>query len=43
MINGGPGLREWVDRADATPDELEAITGPDEAAWMAAREPFLLY
>ena len=43
VINGGPGLREWVDRADATPDELDAITGPDEAAWIEARKPFLLY
>jgi uncharacterized protein YbbC (DUF1343 family) len=43
VINGGPGLREWVDRVDATPEDLDAMTGPDEAAWIEAREPFLLY
>jgi hypothetical protein len=43
VINGGPGLREWVDRAEETAEELEAITGPDEAAWVAGRKPFLLY
>ena len=43
VINGGPGLREWVDNLAATPDELDAITLPDEKAWTEAREPFLLY
>ena len=43
VINGGPGLREWVDRVDATPEDLEAMTGQDEAAWIETREPFLLY
>lgn len=43
VINGGPGLREWVDRADATADELDAMTLPDEAAWLEVRKPFLLY
>ena len=43
VINGGPGLREWVDNLAATPDELDAITVPDEKAWTEARKPFLLY
>ena len=43
LINGGPALREWVDHPDATPEDLDAITRPDEAAWSEARQPFLLY
>ena len=33
VINGGPGLREWVDDASATSADLDAATLPDEAAW----------
>jgi uncharacterized protein YbbC (DUF1343 family) len=43
LINGGPALREWVDHPDATPEDLDAITKPDEAAWTQARKPYLLY
>ncbi len=43
VINGGPLLREWVDNPDATPADLDAITVPDEQAWLEARKPFLLY
>jgi hypothetical protein len=43
LINGGPALREWVDHPDATPEDLDAITKPDEAAWTQARQPYLLY
>lgn len=43
VINGGPGLREWVDDAAALPADLDALTWPDEQAWAAARQPFLLY
>ena len=43
VINGGPGLREWVDGAGSTAADLDAITLPDEAAWAEARRPFLLY
>ena len=43
VINGGPGLREWVNDPAATPADLEALAGPDEAAWIEARRPFLLY
>ncbi len=42
-INGGPGLREWVDDAAATPGDLDAATRPDERAWIETRQPFLLY
>ncbi|MBA4305701.1 MAG: DUF1343 domain-containing protein [Sphingopyxis sp.] len=43
VINGGPGLREWVDRDGSTADDLDALTGPDEEAWVADRRPYLLY
>jgi len=43
VINGGPGLREWVDDATAGPADLDAVTEPDEAAWAVARRPYLLY
>ena len=43
VINGGPGLRSWVDDAAARPGDLEALTRPDEAAWREARQPFLRY
>ena len=43
VINGGPGLRTWVDDAGAVAADLDAITMPDEAAWIEARKPYLLY
>ncbi|NBB52993.1 DUF1343 domain-containing protein [Rhizobium sp. CRIBSB] len=43
VINGGPGLRDWVDDPAATAADLDALTTPDEQAWIEARRPFLLY
>ena len=43
VINGGPALREWVDDPASTADDLDAITTPDELAWVEERKPFLLY
>ena len=43
VINGGPGLREWVDDSEAAPGDLDALTTPDEAAWEEARRPYLIY
>jgi uncharacterized protein YbbC (DUF1343 family) len=43
VINGGELLREWVDDASAVPADLEALARRDEAAWLAEREPLLLY
>jgi uncharacterized protein YbbC (DUF1343 family) len=43
VINGGPGLREWVDDAGSMAQDLDALTQPDEQAWIEERKPFLLY
>ena len=43
MINGGPLLREWVDDAAATPQDLEALAMPDEQAWVSERRGLLRY
>ncbi|MDO8913052.1 MAG: DUF1343 domain-containing protein [Phenylobacterium sp.] len=43
VINGGPLLREWVDNPASTPGDLDAITVPDEQAWLVERRPHLLY
>jgi uncharacterized protein YbbC (DUF1343 family) len=43
VINGGELLRRWVDDPGAGPDDLEALARPDEKAWLAEREPVLLY
>jgi hypothetical protein len=43
VINGGPGLREWVDDSEAAPGDLDALTTPDETAWEEARRSFLIY
>jgi uncharacterized protein YbbC (DUF1343 family) len=43
VINGGPGLREWVDNPASQAKDLDAITVPDEKAWADERRPFLLY
>ena len=33
LINGSEQLREWVDDAAATPDDLARLTQPDEESW----------
>jgi uncharacterized protein YbbC (DUF1343 family) len=43
VINGSPLLRQWVDDANATPGDLDAITLPDEQAWAGERAKHLLY
>jgi hypothetical protein len=43
VINGGPALREWVDSADSTPEEFDAITSVDEQNWIEERRKHLLY
>lgn len=43
VINGGPLLREWVDDPNTKADDLDAITLPDEQAWLAERVKYLRY
>lgn len=43
VINGGPGLREWVDDPAAQAADLEAIAGQDEARWRDEVASLLLY
>ena len=43
VINGGPGLREWVDDAGAQPGDLDAVASADEAAWRNEVADLLLY
>jgi uncharacterized protein YbbC (DUF1343 family) len=43
VINGGPGLRAWVDDAAARPGDLDAAARADEAAWVEARARYLIY
>jgi uncharacterized protein YbbC (DUF1343 family) len=43
LINGSPLLREWVDDVSAPPQALDEAAGADEAAWIEARKPYLLY
>ena len=43
VINGGPSLREWVDDAATTPQDLDALTIPDEQAWLSERQAHLRY
>jgi uncharacterized protein YbbC (DUF1343 family) len=43
LINGGEGLRLWVDDAKAAAGDLDALAGPDEVAWHAQREAVSLY
>lgn len=43
VINGGPGLRQWVDDDGAETGDLDAIAKVDEARWTEARVPFLAY
>ena len=35
--------RQWVDDPEATAGDLDALTGPDEAAWMEEIEALRLY
>ncbi|MCJ2181870.1 DUF1343 domain-containing protein [Novosphingobium sp. 1949] len=43
VINGGPALRNWVDDPAATPEDLDALAGADEASWSAEVADLLLY
>ncbi len=43
VINGGAGLREWVDAAGSAAADLDAVTLPDEADWAKTIREFILY
>jgi uncharacterized protein YbbC (DUF1343 family) len=43
VINGGPGLREWVDNSESTANDLDAIAVIDEAKWLQEQQKYLLY
>jgi uncharacterized protein YbbC (DUF1343 family) len=43
VINGGPGLREWVDDAAAEPGDLDALAGVDKTVWREETREFVLY
>ncbi len=43
VINGGAGLREWVDDEASSPQELDRIAAADEAAWRMEIKDILLY
>jgi len=43
LINGSPLLRLWVDDPATLADDLDRLTEPDEAAWQAEIQTFLLY
>lgn len=43
LINGSELLRLWVDDPAATPADLDALTLPDETAWIEERETVRLY
>jgi uncharacterized protein YbbC (DUF1343 family) len=43
VINGSPLLRQWVDDAAATPQDLDALAMPDETSWREEREDVLIY
>jgi len=43
VINGGPALREWVDDPTASPQDLDAMAGADEKAWLSERQAYLRY
>jgi uncharacterized protein YbbC (DUF1343 family) len=43
VINGGEGLREWVDDPSALPGDLDNAARRDELAWTEQRAPYLMY
>jgi uncharacterized protein YbbC (DUF1343 family) len=43
VINGSDLLRTWVDDPHASPADLDALAGADEADWRAQRQSLLLY
>jgi hypothetical protein len=40
---GGEFLFAWLVESEATPDDLEALAGTDEGAWIVEQEEVMLY
>ena len=43
VINGGPGLRQWVDNPGADCAQLDVVLQQQLSDWQVERQPFLLY
>ncbi|QTD56157.1 exo-beta-N-acetylmuramidase NamZ family protein [Parasphingorhabdus cellanae] len=43
VINGGPGLREWIESPSTIANDLEAIVAPDERVWGQMLKDHLIY
>ena len=43
VINGGRGLREWVDDPNAAPGDLDVLASADATAWLAETKDLPLY
>jgi uncharacterized protein YbbC (DUF1343 family) len=43
VINGGTGLRSWVDDAESVAGDLERLSSADEEHWQSEVAPMLLY
>jgi len=43
VINGGSLLRDWVDDALTTPQDLDTLAMPDEQAWLSECQGYLCY
>jgi uncharacterized protein YbbC (DUF1343 family) len=43
VINGGPLLRDWVDDARASPQDLDTLAIPDEQAWLSECQGYFCY
>lgn len=43
VINGGPGLREWIENPSAIAGDLDSTAFPDEKTWAETIKEYLLY
>lgn len=43
VVNGGEGLRLWVDDTNSRPEDLDEIANQDEIAWVKAQGALYLY
>jgi uncharacterized protein YbbC (DUF1343 family) len=43
VINGSPLLREWVEDAAATPQDLDVLALVDERSWLNERQEVVRY